>query len=126
MKARVYVSLIFILVGLTCFSYFNSQVQSWPGGWVGATAWCWKYSDGHGIAHGSVGWGYMKDGGWNTFATIYSNGAYTTKIKNGNVIGYGGGASHVSGPADSGSSYSTIHGQDHGGDPKTDSNMHSM
>ena len=127
MNARVYVGILLILIGVICLPSLTSQAQ-FSDGWVGATAWCWKYSDGHGIAHGSVGWGQMaNDGGWTALVTIYRNGTSTLQLKTGSVNGYGGGAAHLSLPnVIRGTSYSTIWGHDHGGKLRADSNAHSM
>ena len=74
-----------ILIALSCGIAYGT----WS--WVGATAWCASYPDGWGIAHGSVGWGGMKDGYWGTTATV--NG--WSQSNSGVVQHSGGGASHV-------------------------------
>ena len=86
MKAKVCVPVILILIGLSCVAY-----ATWS--WAGATAWC--SVDGNNlIAHGSVGWGGMEDGGWSTYASLTGG---PPDPDHGIVQGSGGGSSQLAG-----------------------------
>lgn len=97
MKAKVCIPMLLILI--TCVAY-----GTWS--WAGATAWCAKYDDGWGIAHGSVGWGGMESGSWATSAAIagqYASGG-------GAVQNSGGGSSHLEGFTNTAGAYGMIEG----------------
>ena len=69
MKARVCVPAILILIVITCVAY-----GTWS--WVGATAWCAKYDDGWGIAHG-----FLSDGAvWQPAVGLLQQ-LYPVKVK---------------------------------------------
>ena len=62
-RSAIWVTMIFILMGLACIAY-----SSWS--WASASAWCAQYPDGWGTASGSVGWGGVIGGNWSTYASL--------------------------------------------------------
>ena len=115
MKAKVWVSVILILIGISCIAY-----ASWS--WAGATAWCAPYDDGWGIAHGSVGWGGMAAISWSTSASV--NGWSTSA--GGAWVGAGGGSSHVENNTDTAGSYAMVQGTGQDGNSYSDSQSDSF
>ena len=97
-RSAIWVTMIFILMGLACIAY-----SSWS--WAGASAWCAQYPDGWGTASGSVGWGGVIGGNWSTYASL--SGFSDTDSGFCENAG-GGGSSYLSGGAATGAAGASI------------------
>ena len=92
MNAKVCILLILILmIGITFFAAHGT----WS--WAGAVSWCLPFDDGWGIADGSVGWGGIASGTWQTYVSIDG----TTDPNSGSISDAG----HDPNPSGAGVSY---------------------